>query len=114
LWECTRCHRMKPRGNFGRVGRGEDCRHSHCRECRREPKAANAARRRGAGVTKIPHGWVRQLWASQAGRCALCWRPIFGAYHIDHKVAVSRGGAHTFSNLQLTHPACNLRKGSKL
>ncbi len=114
LWECTRCRAMKPRGNFGRDGRGEQSRHSHCRECRREPKAANAAKRRGAGVKPIPHGWVRRLWIMQGGRCALCWGAIFGRYHIDHKLPVSRGGRHEYSNLAIVHVKCNLRKSNKM
>jgi 5-methylcytosine-specific restriction endonuclease McrA len=118
LWECLAAHhvgpRMLPRGNFSRNGGGEDHRHSHCRECRREHKSENAARRRGAGVTKMPAGWIRRLWQSQAGRCAICWGAIFGRYHVDHKRPVSRGGQHVFENLQLTHPRCNLAKSNKL
>ena len=118
LWECLGvAHvgpRMLPRGNFARNGGGEEHRHSHCRECRREHKSANAARRRGAGVAKIPAGWIRALWRRQGGHCALCGLIIHSRYHVDHKVPVSRGGQHIFSNLQLAHPKCNLRASNKL
>lgn len=117
LWECLHpAHvgeRMRPRGWFARVGKGEAHRHSHCRECRREGKSANAARRRGAGVTKIPVGWIARLWAEQRGLCGICGRALSPTFHVDHKVAVSRGGRHEYGNLQLTHKLCNLRKSNK-
>ncbi len=33
--------------------------------------------------------------------------------HIDHYVPLSKGGKHTISNLVVSCPSCNLRKGSK-
>jgi 5-methylcytosine-specific restriction endonuclease McrA len=113
LWECMRCRKMRPRGWFARNGRGEGSRHAHCRECRREGKAADAARRRGAGVAKIPAGWVRRLLLEQRGLCAICGRWLGPKFHVDHKRAVSRGGRHEYNNLQLTHKICNLRKSNQ-
>lgn len=103
--------RMRPRGWFRRNGEGR--RHSHCRECRRGADVAHAAKRRGAGVGKVPRGWIRLLWSRQVGRCALCSSVMHGRYHVDHRVAVAKGGEHTLGNLQLTHALCNLRKSSK-
>jgi hypothetical protein len=117
LWECTHpAHvgpRMLPRGWFARNGRGEGSRHPHCRACRKEAFAAHAARRRGAGVTKIAVGWIRRLWDSQRGCCAICGRPIFGRFHVDHRRPVSRGGRHEYANLAIVHVLCNLRKSNK-
>jgi 5-methylcytosine-specific restriction endonuclease McrA len=113
LWECTRCRKMLPRGWFARNGRGEGSRHAHCRECRREGKAADAARRRGAGVTKIPAGWILALYRAQRGLCAVCGRGLGAVYHADHRCAISRGGRHELGNLQLCCPRCNLRKSNK-
>jgi len=55
------------------------------------------------------------LLIAQESKCALCGKP-FGpdGYHIDHFVPLSRGGTNDPSNLKLTHPVCNLRKGAKL
>jgi 5-methylcytosine-specific restriction endonuclease McrA len=55
-----------------------------------------------------------RLWLAQGGICPLCARPLhlLGA-HVDHKIAISRGGQHEESNLQLTHAKCNLRKSTK-
>lgn len=33
---------------------------------------------------------------------------------LDHKVPLSRGGAHVESNCALAHRICNIRKGSDL
>jgi 5-methylcytosine-specific restriction endonuclease McrA len=117
LWECLHPGhvgaRMVARGNFARCGKGEEHRHSHCRECRRELMSEAAARRRGAGVRKVPAGWIRALWRRQGGHCGICGLPIFGRYHVDHKRAISTGGRHEFSNLAITHAACNMKKSNK-
>ena len=47
-------------------------------------------------------------------RCYLCGKQIKGAFHIDHKIPLSRGGDHAPWNLALTHPKCNLSKKDKL
>lgn len=121
LWECLHpSHvgiRMRPRGWFARKGRtaaGEEQRHVHCRECRRESLAAHAAKRRGAGVKRIPAGWVRLLWERQRGMCSICGRWLLGTFHVEHVIPVSRGGEHTLANLALAHPLCNTRKSNKL
>jgi 5-methylcytosine-specific restriction endonuclease McrA len=117
LWECLHPghvgNRMLPRGWFARNGRGEGSRHAHCRGCRKEAFAAAAARRRGAGVAKIPAGWVKRLWQAQRGLCALCRAWLGPRFHVDHRIAVSRGGRHELGNLQLCCPRCNLRKSNK-
>lgn len=45
--------------------------------------------------------------------CMLCMLPIDdGDGTIDHVVPMSRGGAHTWSNVQAAHRSCNSRKGT--
>jgi 5-methylcytosine-specific restriction endonuclease McrA len=44
---------------------------------------------------------------------SLRW-PHPGSPELDHVVPVSRGGAHTYANVRLTHRICNLRKGAKV
>lgn len=49
------------------------------------------------------------------GICAICDEPVHdGPAHIDHIVPLSKGGTHTYNNLQFTHARCNLVKGAKL
>lgn len=50
------------------------------------------------------------LWLKQKGRCALTGLPIVGRAELDHKTAVSKGGAHTIENLQWTDQKANASK----
>lgn len=53
------------------------------------------------------------LWA--ATTCAICGREMSDQdKSLDHKVPISRGGAHTIENLQVAHLRCNQRKGNKM
>jgi 5-methylcytosine-specific restriction endonuclease McrA len=77
--------------------------------------AANRrARLRSAGGRYTKDDIIR-LMGEQGGNCALCGLP-FGddGYHIDHFIPLARGGTNDPSNLKLTHPACNLKKGARL
>lgn len=55
---------------------------------------------------------IERLLALQKGRCVTC-RDRLTKYHVDHIVALSRGGSNDASNLQLLCPFCNLSKGAK-
>ena len=57
---------------------------------------------------------VKELLESWDGLCGICGKAVTNKYHIDHIVPLSKGGKHAQSNLQVTHPRCNLVKGSKL
>lgn len=46
--------------------------------------------------------------------CGICNLLIEGAFHIDHKIPLAKGGLHVVENLQLAHPSCNLKKKDKL
>lgn len=56
---------------------------------------------------------IRDMYGSQGGLCAYCETPLFDRYHVDHMLPLSRGGADDWTNLALTCPECNLRKGTK-
>lgn len=67
----------------------------------------------------------RRLWQAQAGRCALCGKPMpahrFEVAHatlwkkqrptFDHIRPKVAGGSDAPENLQLAHAECNWRKG---
>ena len=54
------------------------------------------------------------------GKCRICGGPVDFAVHppdpsaatIDHVIALSRGGEHSYGNTQLAHLRCNMAKGA--
>jgi 5-methylcytosine-specific restriction endonuclease McrA len=45
------------------------------------------------------------------GICGICGEAVdHEKYHIDHIVALARGGEHSYKNVQLAHPSCNCAK----
>lgn len=71
------------------------------------------ARKLNAQCTPYTDADVADLWYAQGGNCAYCAVPLFGDYHLDHVVPLSRGGADALTNIVLACPSCNLRKGVK-
>lgn len=53
------------------------------------------------------------MYESQEGLCAYCETPLFGEFHIDHMMPLSRGGDHDWMNFALTCARCNLQKRDK-
>lgn len=49
------------------------------------------------------------------GTCYLCESQVDpDDWHMDHVVPISKGGPHTYDNVRVTHPNCNLRKSDRL
>lgn len=76
------------------------------------PEAEGPTPIRRARITQ----YTRQLLLThQDHRCALCKGPLaLHDAHVDHIMPVAKGGTDDFSNLQITHMNCNLRKGRKV
>lgn len=74
-------------------------------------KRAYKARRRSADGKFTPQD-IEKLKELQRNRCACC-RDKLKEFHIDHRVALARGGSNDPSNLQLLCPPCNMRKHAK-
>jgi 5-methylcytosine-specific restriction endonuclease McrA len=55
---------------------------------------------------------IKALLQHQRGKCVYCARSIRKDYHVDHRVALARGGSNWISNIQLTCGPCNRRKGA--
>ena len=52
----------------------------------------------------------------QKGKCAYyatCRKSIRNGFHIDHILALSKGGSNWIRNIQLTCASCNLSKQAK-
>jgi 5-methylcytosine-specific restriction endonuclease McrA len=60
---------------------------------------------------------IAALWKAQDGKCAACrgTLPVAGKhrYHVDHIVALSKGGSNWPKNIQLLCPRCNLSKHNR-
>jgi 5-methylcytosine-specific restriction endonuclease McrA len=113
LLECLLCRKMLARGRFYRKGKGW---RSYCKECEKPGKSArNALRReRAKGRGSYTAKEVRQLLAMQNYLCKLCNRHLgITGYHVDHVVALAKGGMNVVRNLQVLCPACNLAKGAR-
>lgn len=74
------------------------------------------AKRRGSEGT---HNYreIDTIFNLQRGRCANCHAKLFKSgkkkYHVDHIVAIAKGGSNWPENLQCLCPPCNLSKGAK-
>ena len=56
---------------------------------------------------------LHAVWVEQGGACFYCHTPLFAAYHVEHKILLSRGGTDRLANIRLACAPCNLRKGAK-
>lgn len=83
------------------------------------PEARNAAQhRRRARVRnaggKFTADDVTKLYKLQKGRC--WWdtkHSLDNGYHIDHRIAIAKGGSNDISNIVLACPHCNTSKQDK-
>jgi len=77
----------------------------------RNPEKRRAARKARKSTRR--ENLRASLSTAQRGRCAYCRERLGEDSHIDHIVAVARGGSNRRSNLQLACADCNMRKGAK-
>lgn len=56
---------------------------------------------------------VKDIFAKQRARCALCGIRLGRKWHVDHIVSVRRGGSNDRRNLQILCQPCNNQKSSK-
>lgn len=83
---------------------------------RNAPRILEYSHRRRALQLDADDGTVniQNLIDSWNGLCGICSQEVKDKYHIDHILPLSKGGLHAQVNLQITHPKCNLSKGSKI
>ncbi len=78
----------------------------------------NKARERRMRLMEVSDGSVTlqfesELLCLQEGKCAYC-RRLLTKKHLDHILAISNGGLHTWSNVHWTCPPCNISKFNNL
>lgn len=129
----------KENNNFGDSKRCRECRkiktlfdfyegHTRCKICvksyrknlsltekgrislRVRSQERRARKFRAEGVCSETH--LQKLHSLQNGLCVYCLKSLTESYHVDHVLALARGGTNWPTNLALTCPDCNLRKNS--
>ena len=82
------------------------------REKRRQEKQTRLARKAGASGSHTQTE-VWQMLEDQCHVCCYCEVPLFGNFHVEHMIPLSRGGSDDWSNLGISCGPCNTSKGSK-
>lgn len=82
-------------------------------ELARKGVLTRRARIRGAYVETVD---PMKVYSRDCGVCGICSRPVEmeESWHVDHVIPLSRGGEHSYANVQLAHATCNKSKGSRL
>lgn len=70
------------------------------------------ARKRSTGGSYTPQE-IEAQYKRQKGKCYYCSKKI-AKYHVEHVVPISRGGTNDISNIVLSCPSCNQKKGNRL
>ena len=107
--------------SYGRRYREENAELLRAKNCayyraHKEQNLERGARRRAlqyAAEGTYTRADVWRIYDEQGGCCAYCDHPLFGYFHIDHRVPLSRGGNNWPENLCVSCPTCNRSKGAK-
>lgn len=81
----------------------------------RDHYIAGTANRRARKIEAfVEHVDPAIVWERDGGICHICREPADPAdWHLEHVVALAKGGEHSYANVAVSHPACNQRKGTK-
>lgn len=92
-----------------------------CATAKYRERLADLNTRRRARKNRVPTEHVKRLvvFGRSGWQCGICGDPIPRdaacpdplSASLDHIIALSRGGSHTYSNCQASHLVCNIRKG---
>ena len=82
------------------------------------PDARNATeavrRARKANAPVVERVDRNAIWARDKGRCHVCRKKCDPkSWHLDHLVPLACGGEHSARNVAVSHPACNLSRGTR-
>lgn len=85
-------------------------RQKHPTTVNRAGNAVRRARKKGVGGA-FKRQDIDRLLAEQNGRCAICSCDLGSVkWHVDHKIAMSRGGSNEPTNIQILCVDCNQAK----
>jgi len=84
---------------------------AHPDKCR-DNNAHRHALKLGATVEYVERAVV---FERDNGRCHVCGKKVDPKdWHLDHIVPLSKGGEHSYRNVAMAHPDCNMKKYAKL
>jgi len=74
-------------------------------------QATRRARKADAFIEAIDR---QTVFSRDGGLCGICQQGVEPAnWHLDHVIPLSKGGQHSYDNVQVSHPVCNMRKGTR-
>lgn len=130
---CVGCGDYKNKYEFyasSAVKDAEDGLNRYCKHCCKVNRAMEGVRKRDrrskismrqrhrAGVLGVECDdtiTLVKVFKKDAGMCQLCTKWVQPRHaSMDHRYPLSKGGTHTWGNVQLTHLLCNLRKGDRI
>lgn len=127
--ECKSCHKELPVSSYYKMERGGDGLHYYCKECcklrrsverlkqrDKKSKISNRQRYRSEQMDRETDSDITlaAVFKRDKGICKKCGKPVkVKEASIDHKHPMSKGGTHTWNNVQLMHVSCNKSKGAK-
>lgn len=122
--QCGKCDEVKPNTlEFFYAGAG-----ATCKECwktrtrtylRTNPEARRAKGQNRRAREKAAGGSIRKRDVTlklqqQGGRCYWCQEPLGGSYHVDHVIALAKGGTNGPENICCACADCNHAKAAKM
>lgn len=131
--QCKQCKKTKPLDQFYRLKSQADGYHYYCKQCCKIRRGTEEVKKRDKkkGISNRQQYRVRvelqadpttidkditleEVYKRAKGICALCNKWVMPKHaSIDHKKPLSKGGTHTWDNVQLMHVRCNKVKGAK-
>lgn len=83
---------------------------------RLQKRATELVRRAKKAAVFVERVDAATVFERDRGVCGICHLSVDrdGQWHVDHIVPISKGGAHSYANVQLAHGRCNCSKGNKL
>ncbi len=126
---CVGCMNIKPADAFYDSKSSADGKNRYCIQCCKVNRSLESVRKRdksskmsfrqrhraqNLGVVCDNTITLAGVFKRDRGICQVCkmWVQPRRA-SMDHTFPLSKGGTHTWDNIQLTHLICNLRKGAK-
>lgn len=85
----------------------------HGRETFLKCQVVRQQRKRAATVDVVRRSVV---FERDKGMCGICVTPVDPAspWEVDHVIPISKGGAHSYANVQLSHRSCNRSKAARM